>query len=198
MQSVKLWMMKYRVWFLGVLILLVCGSSYWIHRQTQIQQEVTLKAAPKTTTNSKKSTSKYLMVDVQGAVNRPGVYKLAATARVYDAIKRAGGTTEAASLKGVNQAQKLHDQSQIYVPNQAEAVSPTDDNSATNGSSATVNLNSATETELQNISGIGPKKAAAIIDYRQNAGSFQKVEDLIKVKGIGAKTLESIKDQLSV
>lgn len=198
MQSVKLWMMKYRVWFLGVLILLVCGSSYWIHRQTQIQQEVTLKAVPKTTTNSKKSTSKYLMVDVQGAVNRPGVYQLAATARVYDAIKRAGGTTEAANLKGVNQAQKLHDQSQIYVPNQAEAVSPTDDNSATNGSSATVNLNSATETELQNISGIGPKKAAAIIDYRQSAGSFQKVEDLIKVKGIGAKTLESIKDQLSV
>lgn len=58
MQSVKLWMMKYRVWFLGVLILLVRGSSYWIHRQTQIQQEVTLKAAPKITTNSKKSTSK--------------------------------------------------------------------------------------------------------------------------------------------
>lgn len=101
-------------------------------------------------------------------------------------------------MKGVNQAQKLHDQSQIYVPNQAEAVSPTDDNSATNGSSATVNLNSATETELQNISGIGPKKAAAIIDYRQSSGSSQKVEDLIKVKGIGAKTLESIKDQLSV
>lgn len=90
MQSVKVWMMKYRVLFLGVLILLVCGSSYWIHRQTQIQQEVTLKAAPKTTTKSKKSTSKYLMVDVQGAVNRPGVYQLAATARVYDAIKRAG------------------------------------------------------------------------------------------------------------
>lgn len=53
MQSVKVWMMKYRVLFLGVLILLVCGSSYWIHRQTQIQQEVTLKAAPKTTTKSK-------------------------------------------------------------------------------------------------------------------------------------------------
>lgn len=65
---------------------------------------------------TKTANSKWLIVDVEGAVNKPGVYRLLATARVYDAIQHAGGLTEQADTSAINQAQKLHDQSQVFVP----------------------------------------------------------------------------------
>ena len=75
------------------------------------------KTAQKSTSKpTKTANSKWLIVDVEGAVNKPGVYRLLATARVYDAIQHAGGLTEQADTSAINQAQKLHDQSQVFVP----------------------------------------------------------------------------------
>ena len=160
------------------------------------------KSASKPT---KTATSKWLIVDVEGAVNKPGVYRLLATARVYDAIQHAGGLTEQADTSAINQAQKLHDQSQVFVPdknnsstssNTAQTTTANTDNSTTD--SKTINLNTADVTELQNLPGVGPKKAELIIQYRQEKGSFSKIEDLTEVQGIGEKTFAKIKSQLTV
>ena len=160
------------------------------------------KSASKPT---KTATSKWLIVDVEGAVNKPGVYRLLATARVYDAIQHAGGLAEQADTSAINQAQKLHDQSQVFVPdknnsstaaNTVQTTAANTDNSTTD--IKTINLNTADVTELQNLPGVGPKKAELIIQYRQEKGSFSKIEDLTEVQGIGEKTFAKIKSQLTV
>lgn len=129
------------------------------------------KTAQKSTSKpTKTANSKWLIVDVEGAVNKPGVYRLLATARVYDAIQHAGGLTEQADTSAINQAQKLHDQSQVFVPdknssstapNTAQTTAANSENSVTD--TKTINLNTADVTELQNLPGVGPKKAELII-----------------------------------
>lgn len=160
------------------------------------------KSASKPT---KTANSKWLIVDVEGAVNKPGVYRLLATARVYDAIQHADGLTEQADTSAINQAQKLHDQGQVFVPdknnsstaaNTVQTTAANTDNSTTD--TKTINLNTADVTELQNLPGVGPKKAELIIQYRQEKGSFSKIEDLTEVQGIGEKTFAKIKSQLTV
>lgn len=164
------------------------------------------KTAQKSTSKpTKTANSKWLIVDVEGAVNKPGVYRLLATARVYDAIQHAGGLTEQADTSAINQAQKLHDQSQVFVPdknssstapNTAQTTAANSENSVTD--TKTINLNTADVTELQNLPGVGPKKDELIIQYRQEKGSFSKIEDLTEVQGIGEKTFAKIKSQLTV
>lgn len=164
------------------------------------------KTAQKSTSKpTKTANSKWLIVDVEGAVNKPGVYRLLATARVYDAIQHAGGLTEQADTSAINQAQKLHDQSQVFVPdknssstapNTAQTTAANSENSVTD--TKTINLNTADVTELQNLPGVGPKKAELIIQYRQEKGSFSKIEYLTEVQGIGEKTFAKIKSQLTV
>ncbi|NUF98360.1 ComEA family DNA-binding protein [Lactobacillus mellis] len=164
------------------------------------------KTAQKSTSKpTKTANSKWLIVDVEGAVNKPGVYRLLATARVYDAIQHAGGLTEQADTSAINQAQKLHDQSQVFVPdknssstapNTAQTTAANSENSVTD--TKTINLNTADVTELQNLPGVGPKKAELIIQYRQEKVSFSKIEYLTEVQGIGEKTFAKIKSQLTV
>ena len=148
-------------------------------------------------------------VDIKGAVKNPGVYELRAGARVHEAIQKAGGLTADAEAKSINQAQKLTDEAVIYVAKigeegadvtqtgqyQAEA---SDSAGASGGKSDKVNLNTATETELQTISGIGQKRASDIIAYRESNGRFKSVDDLKKVSGIGDKTLEKLKEYVTV
>ena len=144
-------------------------------------------------------------VDVKGAVKKPGVYQLQSNSRVHDALEKAGGLTDEADLKSVNQAQKLSDEAVVYVAKVGEnavdvtASTPT---SATSGTgqikSALVNLNTATEADFQTISGIGQKRAQDIIAYREANGRFKSVDELKNVSGIGAKTLEKLKEYVTV
>ena len=144
-------------------------------------------------------------VDVKGAVKKPGVYQLQSNSRVHDALEKAGGMTEEADLKSVNQAQKLSDEAVVYVAKVGENavdVTTSAPASATSGTgqakSALVNLNTATEADFQTISGIGQKRAQDIIAYREANGRFKSVDDLKNVSGIGAKTLEKLKEYVTV
>ena len=144
-------------------------------------------------------------VDVKGAVKKPGVYQLQSNSRVHDALEKAGGLTDEADLKSVNQAQKLSDESVVYVAKVGENavdVTTSAPASATSGTgqakSALVNLNTATEADFQTISGIGQKRAQDIIAYREANGRFKSVDDLKNVSGIGAKTLEKLKEYVTV
>lgn len=144
-------------------------------------------------------------VDVKGAVKKPGVYQLQSNSRVHDALEKAGGMTEEADLKSINQAQKLSDEAVVYVAKVGENAVDVTTSAPANATSGTgqtkstlVNLNTATEADFQTISGIGQKRAQDIIAYREANGRFKSVDELKNVSGIGAKTLEKLKEYVTV
>ncbi|MEI4337898.1 helix-hairpin-helix domain-containing protein [Streptococcus suis] len=145
-----------------------------------------------------------LVVDVKGAVAKPGLYTLEADARVNDAVEAAGGLTSQADPKSINLAQKLSDEAVVYVASKDENISVVASTTASSAMSqeekntSLVNLNTATEADLQTISGIGSKRATDIIAYREANGGFKSVDDLNNVSGIGDKTMESIRPYVTV
>ncbi|HEM6081731.1 TPA: helix-hairpin-helix domain-containing protein [Streptococcus suis] len=170
------------------------------------QTEQTLSSQEQTDGSSTASSEEpsQLVVDVKGAVAKPGLYTLAAGARVNDAVEAAGGLTSQADPKSVNLAQKLSDEAVIYVASKGENISVVASTTASSAmsleekSTSLVNLNTATEADLQTISGIGAKRATDIIAYREANGGFKSVDDLNNVSGIGDKTMESIRPYVTV
>ncbi len=147
-------------------------------------------------------TPQIIVVDVKGAVLHPNVYTLQEGERLIDAITAAGGYTADADSRLLNHAERLTDEAVIYVPIVGEELPIFETNTETAELSDSgvilVNLNTADETQLKTLSGIGPAKAAAIIKYRTEQGAFQVIEDLKKVSGIGDKTFEALSDSISV
>ncbi len=141
-----------------------------------------------------------LQVHVTGAVASPGVYTLAKGARIDDALAMAGGTLPEALLQGLNLAKPVFDGEQVHVA-QAMPALGTDSNTNPFQAAQTtglININTASAAELETLPGIGPVKAQAIIDYRQQNGAFARTEDLTKVSGIGPKTFDKLKHLITV
>lgn len=164
-------------------------------------------ASPDDESSAKSSSAAEVYVDVDGAVVRPGVYRLKDGARVSQAIDAAGGLTAEADVTGLNRASKITDGQKIYVPTVGEqqaaaAVGGAESSAATTpgagSSSGLVNINTASAAELQTLSGIGPSMAQSIIDERTKIGAFASVDDLMRVSGIGEKKLAKIKDCICV
>lgn len=155
-----------------------------------------------------------IYVHVCGAVRNPDVYELPEGSRVYEAVQAAGGFTDEADSSYVNQAQKLSDGVKLVIPTleQTDAVGTEDEGQAPIGivgepeeesgqdaaSDGKVNINTASETELCNIPGIGAVRAAAIIAYRQEKGGFSSIEEIKNVSGIKEGTYEKIKDSIKI
>lgn len=153
-----------------------------------------------------------IYVHICGAVVKPGVYQLAAGSRVFEGIEAAGGFREDACGDFVNQAGVLQDGQRISIPTleEAEAAKESgvplyEDSTASEASAqaqgagdALVNINTASESELSQITGIGAGKAAAIVRYREENGKFASIEDIMKVSGIKEGTFEKIKDKITV
>ena len=138
-----------------------------------------------------------LVVDVQGEVLKPGVYELPINSRVNDAIKSAGGAKKSADLSYINQARMLKDGEQIYVEKKVY-ISTGSTRKSTTTFSGILNINRATAKELDKLPGIGPVIAGRIIEFRKVNGAFQSIDDLRKVQGIGASTLEKFKSKIRV
>ncbi|HEM2810209.1 TPA: helix-hairpin-helix domain-containing protein [Streptococcus suis] len=169
------------------------------------QTEQTLSSQEQTDGSSTASSEEpsQLVVDVKGAVAKPGLYTLEEGSRVNDAVKAAGGLTSQSDPKSINLAQKLSDEAVVYVASKDENISVVASTTASSamsqeGNESKVNLNTATEADLQTISGIGAKRAADIIAYREANGGFKSVDDLNNVSGIGDKTMESIRPYVTV
>ena len=140
-----------------------------------------------------------VVVHVSGAVNRRGVVTLPVGARVGDAITAAGGATTDADLDRLNLARLLADGEQVHVPAEGEEVPPTDDPvGAGVGADGRVDLNRASQEELETLPGIGPAKAAAIIEHRTSVGPFEVPGDLRAVPGIGERTFQQLADLVTV
>ncbi|HKA67451.1 MAG TPA: ComEA family DNA-binding protein [Solirubrobacterales bacterium] len=135
-----------------------------------------------------------VVVDVTGAVERPGVYRLPAGSRVNDAVRRAGGAGAKAELEAVNLAARLADGQQVVVPERGPAGAAV----ATAGGEeeGPISLGTATVEQLDTIDGIGPVTAQDIIDFRAQHGGLASVDQLDQVSGIGPATMESLRARL--
>jgi competence protein ComEA len=134
------------------------------------------------------------MVDVQGSVERPGVYQMNEGDRVIHAIQKAGGFLSDAEIRSVNQAQKISDEMIIYVAKKGEDY--TSETPASVQEETKININTADAARLQELSGVGPSKAESIITYREENGPFTSIDQLLEVIGIGEKTIEEWKDKI--
>lgn len=133
-----------------------------------------------------------VVVDVAGAVRRPGVYRMPAGARVVDAIGRAGGSAGNAALEGINRAARLADGQQVVVPVRGPGGSV----AGVGTEDGPIGLGSATAEQLEEIDGIGPVTAGKIVEYRDEHGGLASVDQLDAVSGIGPATMESLRARL--
>ncbi|HEU8360039.1 TPA: helix-hairpin-helix domain-containing protein [Streptococcus pneumoniae] len=174
-------------------------------KETNLQAEV---AAVSKDSSTEKEVNKeepleqdLITVDVKGAVKSPGIYDLPVGSRVNDAVQKAGGLTEQADSKSLNLAQKVSDETLVYVPTKGEESASQQAGSGAPSSTSKdkkVNLNKASLEELKQVKGLGGKRAQDIIDHRETNGKFKSVDELKKVSGIGAKTIEKLKDYVTV
>lgn len=139
-----------------------------------------------------------LYVDIKGEVYQPGVYRVRNNMRVIDAIEMAGGFSPEASIRYVNLAMKVHDEMVIYVPNVNEQAIEEKLDLYTGQNHDKIRINSATIEELTSLPGIGQKKAEAIIQYIEQHGPFQTMDDLVNVSGIGEKTIAAFAEIVQV
>jgi competence protein ComEA len=138
-----------------------------------------------------------LVVDVTGAVARPGVYRMPAGSRVNDAVKRAGGPTGRAQLEAINLAARLADGQQVVVPERGPVGSPVAGPAVAAGAEeGPISLGTATVEQLDTIDGIGPVTAADIVQFRDEHGGLSSVDQLDQVSGIGPATMESLRERL--
>ena len=153
-------------------------------------------------TEDEKGNTK-IKVYITGEVKNQGVIELEEGDRIADAIEKAGGQTEQASLKNVNLAYQLEDGQKIYIPNVNDNETEIIDDGASGEVDDTtnqtvVNINKADETELQSLNGIGESLATSIVQYRKENGKFETIEDLKNVPGIGDSKFENIKEYIKV
>lgn len=206
MARIQEWLREY--WLVGVIALAALGFWWWQGRAGA--QDLAPVAAPASSVSSSvasssatssavtSSTPKAGFVHIKGAVAHPGLYPVDGTTRWDAVVKAAGGLTADADVTSVNLAAIAGDQESLLIPKVGEAAPPptaagaTGAASAAAGSTALIDLNTATEAELQTLSGIGPAKAADIIAYRDSNGGFKAVEELKEVSGIGDKTYERL------
>lgn len=134
-----------------------------------------------------------LVVDVTGAVRDPGVYRMPAGSRVHDAVARAGGAAPRAQLEAINLAARLADGQQVVVP---ERLPGGVAGSGAVGAEGPISLGTATVEQLEEIEGIGPVTAAAIVEFRDEHGGLSSVEQLDQVSGIGPATMDSLRERL--
>jgi competence protein ComEA len=134
-----------------------------------------------------------LVVDVAGAVRRPGLYRLPSGSRIADAVARAGGMSRQAAAASVNLAAPLADGEQVLVPSLAGGAAGVATAAGAASPSAPVDLNSATVEQLDALPGIGPVTAQKIVDYRTEHGPFTSVDDLDAIPGIGPARIENLR-----
>ena len=130
-----------------------------------------------------------IYVHVKGEVKNPGIYEFEYGNRVNDAIMKAGGKTDNADIESINLAKYLIDGTEVVVP---------DITSGDYDDGGKININTASKNRLQDINGVGEATAEKIINYREENGGFNSIEEIMNIEGIGLKTFNSMKDDICV
>lgn len=200
---------------IGILFILVIGMYMYT---TYSQKTIDLEDSFYEEENSEKSEKRTMeneleeiMVHIAGEVNEPGVVQVKMGSRIIDVVEEAGGFTQNANVEKVNLAYIVEDGQKITIPNN-ENIEDNDfsyvskesgDNIVEKsvnekGENDMVNINEATQTQLEELPGIGPSTALKIMEYRKENGDFKQIEDIKNVNGIGEAKFDKIKDYISV
>lgn len=200
---------------IGIAIIVLVGFGYYKSNSdnlnnNQIQTLVDTKSTESINEKSKNNTqnredNSTTMCQIDGCVNKPGVYSFKKDDRIKDIVKLAGGFTQDADTKNVNLAMKLKDEMKIHIPSKTETSKEQNNDTQSsdivtikdNNSSNLVNINTADSNKLQTLPGIGPSKAKKIIEFREK-NQFKKIEEIKNVDGIGDKTFESLKSLITI
>ncbi|HDR7792052.1 TPA: helix-hairpin-helix domain-containing protein [Bacillus luti] len=184
---------------IGALLFLV----FWKTSQSAERPSITMDAQAKDAVQKSKpkvsdikEQKKVIIIDVKGAVSKEGVYEMKEGDRVKDAVQKAGGFLPEVDMKKVNLAQMVQDQMLLYIPSENEPGQGMGTTSSKE--EGKIQINTASKEQLEKITGVGSRKAESILKYREEHGPFQKIEDLLEIDGIGAKSLEKIKDQIII
>ncbi len=202
----KIWIERYKTMLICVIVILLAGFLYLSRPEEKaLQDPVDMglqwqdEDTPKDILGDNEEANIRIFVDVKGWVQKPGLYEAKDDDRVFDIIELAGGLLEEADENQINFAEKIHDEMVVYIPKIGEIFDEVPQGTGTQSKKdEKVNLNKADNTELETLPGIGPAKAAAIIEYREQNGPYQQIEDLKKISGIGPKSFEKLQNLISV
>lgn len=196
---------------IGIIIFYVNNYNQTTTYEELIENDENTQENTLNTENKEDNKKTNIVIYITGAVKKEGVFKLAENSRIADAIDIAGGLEEGADIKNINLALILEDGTKIYIPKEGEKMqnnmeeNNTDSNENNNNEknkaqskSKKININKATQSELETIPGIGPSTALKIIEYRKNKGNFKKIEDIKNIKGIGENKYIKMKDYIIV
>lgn len=207
---------KQKIVVIAIAGIVVIGIMYFIYNKNQVKEDINIEneiLVNNVITNENHTNDDIVIIHITGSVKNPGIVKLKEGSRIEDAIESAGGLTENADITKVNLAYVVEDGTKIKIPSASEEDigdediidSKSGDNIIieenavpSNNSSQTININKATEKEFETLPGIGPSLASKIIEYRNQNGKFESIEDIKNVNGIGDNKYEKIKDLITV
>lgn len=205
-----------------IVIIMMIIIGYFIYQRKNeftMNKELSKENSIKET---KEEKNKKIIVHISGAVKKEGIVELEENSRISDAIEKAGGIKENAEIKEINLAYKLEDGMKIYIPTKEEIQNKETQEvnqyiyegmkeNSTQGNSfqenmekketiknKKVNINKASQEELDSLPGIGPSTASKILEYRKQNGNFKKIEDIKEVSGIGESKFEKIREMITV
>ncbi len=187
----------------GVLAVIVCGIIYLSGNQHREDPEIVTESFGDTSTAEQDEGTSApeqdtVYIHVCGEVKKPGVYTFSESPRVIDAVKAAGGFTKKADRNGVNQAETVPDGTQLTIMAKGKKKAAAAEQEDSASSDGKVNINQAAREELMTLTGIGEAKADQIINYREENGKFQKIEDIMNVPGIKEGVFNNIKEYIMV
>lgn len=188
---------------IGIIAIVGIIKAVDIYYEKNNTEQISISNFIENETEDEKDNTK-IKIYITGEVKNQGVIELEEGDRIADAIEKAGGQTEQASLKNVNLAYQLEDGQKIYIPNINDTETEIIDDGASGVvddatiKQTVVNINKADEKELQSLNGIGESLATSIVQYRKENGNFETIEDLKNVPGIGDSKFENIKEYIKV
>ncbi len=221
MERLRLTLFNHRYLITIICIIILGILSYFFYFKDKFFKEETIVKEEIIEEKEEVVENSFIYIDIKGAVNKPGVYKIDSNSRVIDAINKAEGLKEGADTNLLNLSQKLHDEMYIYIYTKEEVVNFIKVNEEKNQQideckktnevcidkevvkedeviDNKININKASLSELKLLPNIGESKAQAIIDYRNSVGIFKTISDIKNVSGIGDSLFDKIKDLITV
>ncbi len=190
-----------------LLLVIIAITIYLMNKDLDKESFEASDFIENTNSSSLTEESKQIAIHIDGEVMSPGIKYLETGARISDAIQASGGTTALVDFSKINLAYVLKDGQKVHVPSIYESINvETVSNDAgenviiqdTNSNSNMVNINTATQAELETLPGVGASTALKIINYRNQNGNFKKIEDLMNVNGIGETKFSTLKDYITI
>lgn len=198
-----------------IILLIIALLTYYYFYTKNNTEEINDENLEISNNETQETKEEKIVVHITGAVNKEGIVELQTGARIADAIEKAGGAKENADIKNINLATILEDGMKVHVPTVEETQANNENINVENNAGSQINtgpkeftsyiktqgkinINTATEEELDTLPGIGPSTATKIIEYRKENGKFKSIEEIKEVSGIGDAKYEKIKDLIGI